>query len=118
MAMQIGGVTIPASMSGRGEIYQFNPPRVVRRNGEGVGVTAGAASLVWRWARMTQTEYDWWHQTVLTGLASKAITGTTRLMNERNVETVYSYCVVHRPVAEGVTGAEYLSVTVEITEIQ
>lgn len=118
MAMQIGGVAIPATMTGRGEVYQFVPPRIVRRNGEGVGVTAGASMLVWRWARLTQTEYDWWHQTVLTGLASKAITGATRLVNERNIETAYTYCVVHRPIAESVTGGEYLGVTLEITEIQ
>lgn len=118
MAIQIGGITVPGSMASRGEVYQFSPPRVVRRNGEGVGVTAGAASLAWRWARLSQTEYDWWYQTVLSGLASKAISGATRLYNERNVETAFTWCVVHRPVVETVTGGEYLGVTLEITEIQ
>jgi hypothetical protein len=117
MAVQIGGVAVPTTMAGRGQIYLFQPPKVVRRNGEGLAVTAGAATVVWKWARLTQSEWNWWYTTLLTGLASKAFTSGIRLVNNLNVETAYNACVVHRPVAETVTGADYLGVTVEITQI-
>ena len=118
MAVQIGGTAIPTSMSGRGQVYLFQPPRVLRRNGEGVAVTGGQSALLWKWARLTQTEWNWWYTTICGGAASVAVSGTTRLVNNLNVETAYTYCIVHRPVAESVTGGEYLGVTVEITEIQ
>lgn len=117
MTIQIGGVNVPASMAGRGDAYVFRPPRTVRYNGEGLAVTAGTSSLTWKWGRMTQTEWNWWYTTLLTGFASKAFTSGIRLVNDLNVETAYSACVVSRPVAETVTGAEYLGVTVEITQL-
>ena len=119
MALQIGGTAIPASMNYRGLSYRFEPPRVVRKNGQGLAVTAGAARLTWTWAYITQTEWNWWYTALLTGLASKEFTGTgtTRLYNDLNVETAYNHCIVFRPVAETVLFEEYRNVTVQIEQI-
>jgi hypothetical protein len=119
MTVQINSVAIPSTMVDRGESYVFNPPRVVRQSGIGEDVTAGASSIVWRWTRMTTAEYVWWYTTLLGGAASATFpSGTTRLVNNLGTETVYTYCVVHRPVYERQTGGEYLGVTVVIDQIQ
>lgn len=119
MALQIGGNAVPVSMVNRGVEYRFEPARAVRKNGLGVPVTAGAARLTWTWAYMEQEEFDWWHQTACGGAAGKewSGSGTTRLRNERNVETAFNHCVVQRPTYRTTTGSVYQDVTVVIEQV-
>lgn len=119
MAVQIASTAIPASMVDRGEEYRFEPPRVVRQNGLGEDVVAGASTILWKWTRLTPGDFAWWYTTLLTGLPSRTFsTGTTRFVNNLGVETAYTSCVVHRPVFERMSGGEYLGVTVIIDQIQ
>lgn len=113
--MHINGVTIPTTLDNRGT-YIFEPPAVVRKNGKGLAVTGGYSKLTWRWARMKQSDWNWWCTTILTGLASKQFS-SAQLYNHMNVLTTFSNVVVNRPTFEKVSGARYINVQIEITNI-
>ena len=113
--MHIGGTTIPTSMDNRGT-YLFDPPKTIRTNGAGLAVASGYSTLSWNWARLNQTEWNWWCTTVLTGEASKRFT-SAELYNHMNVLKTFTNCVVMRPTREKVKNGKYINVKIEIANI-
>lgn len=94
MTLSIGGVTIPTSMRDSGE-YFFDPGSTIR-NGQGLTITKGLAVVTWRWTFLTQANYLWWCNTLLTGARSKAF-GSATLWNDLYVEQAFTGCIVRRP---------------------
>jgi len=109
---------LPSTMDGRGT-YLFEPPKVVRKNGLGEAVTAGFAKLTWKWKKLTKTQMDFLHTSILAGAASRTLTGTNivRLYDHTNTLTYFKNCVIQRPTFEIVTGALYHGVVWEIDQI-
>lgn len=114
--MQINSTALPAPMDERGDVYLFQPPPTVARNGAGLAVTAGVSRLTWRWASMSAADFAWWTTTLLGGAASVEFT-QAKFMNHLQTLTTYTHCIVHRPTFETVRNGLYINVTVEIEQI-
>lgn len=94
MTLSIGGTTIPTTLRDSGE-YFYDPGRRVI-NGQGLTVTVGLASVRWRWKFLTQGDYLWWCNTLLSGNRSVAFNSAS-LWNDLYVETAFTNCIVRRP---------------------
>lgn len=119
MPPQIGGTLIPDDIANKGQVYMYSPPRTVTKNGRGLAVTAGYATLIWTYQYLHQGQFDWWYTTLLGDDASRQYTGngTTKLYNQQNVLTDHDSCIVHRPVYERTDGDMYYGVTVLIDRL-
>lgn len=127
MAMSIGGMALGANTVGgsvvltelenRGTGYKFNPPEIIRRNGFGLAVTSGGASITWKHDWLPKAEFLWWRTTLLSGAASKSFSSAV-FYDETQTLTSYSYCVVDRPEYEYISYGVYYNVVINITSIR
>lgn len=114
MAMHINNVTIPTSMN-RGK-YKFNPPETLGKNGLGEPVQGGYASIEWKFATMSFTDFDWWQNTILSGLDFKRFM-LCQFVNHHRVEQAFTNCIVHFPTHDDLFGNFYENVVVRIDQI-
>lgn len=113
--MEINHIAIPAPMDSKGE-YRFER-EILGRNGMGIDVEGMAATVTWRWAEMSKTDFTWWHTFLLSGLSSYAF-AHAKLFDQAQSLATYTYCIVHRPTYERIVAGAYVGVTLEISHIQ
>lgn len=94
MTISIGGIAIPSTMAASGD-YFFDPGQT-QQNGQGLTITVGFASVTWKWKTLTQSDYLWWCNTLLTGARSKAFASAS-LWNDLYVEQAFTQAIVRRP---------------------
>ena len=106
MAIQIGGIAMPLTMSGRAQTYNFTRGEIIARNGMGEAITGGFPTVSWTWAALDQTEFAWLITTLLLGQVSRTFSATdsTVLYNELWAEEAFDYCIVLRPTYKGYSG--------------
>jgi hypothetical protein len=93
----INGVSVPASMAGRGN-YTFKPQESnVAASGD--VYARGNQSAEWVFPYMTQTELDWWY-TQLAGGLSLTLT-STELWQKRMIEQTFTGGKLLEPVCRG-----------------
>jgi hypothetical protein len=115
MAANINGTNIPTNINGRGH-YQFTPPAVLARNGQGGVIVAEYSTIVWSFPKLSVADFTWWYTTMLGGAPSLIITSAS-LYNALGALTTYTAGVLLRPTWEGVTGYYYLNVTINIEDL-
>jgi len=111
-APSINGTAVYSTMANRG-VYVFTPQIVGIANGNGAAVLAGAQRVQWQFKHVTQTEYDWWTQTLMGGAASLAIT-SAELWDHRMVSHTFTSGTLFIPYAQAYRGARYWDLNVEI----
>ena len=114
--MVIDGNTIPVDLAARGT-YQFRPPEILIKNGKGLPVTGGTATLTWTFSFMTQAEWDFWSTTVLGGAPGKECSGLTQLYDHDKTLTTFTRCVVLRPEWDRIENGLFRDVVVTIEQI-
>ena len=117
MAIQIGGHAMPTTMSGRALQYNFTPSEIIARNGDGAAIeSANGATLVWVWAYLDGTEYDYLNTTLLAEAPSATFTSATLVNNERT-EHSFTHATVLRPTYKAMVGTVYEEVTLVIDQL-
>lgn len=121
MAIKLVGQTMPLSMSARAANYVFSPGEIIATNGEGDDIqSAQGAIVVWQWAHLTATEWNYLYTTVLGGAASvrSAVADNTVLYNNASAEQAFGNAVVHRPQYKVLSGNDYQEVTLLIDNLR
>ena len=116
-ANTVGGAVVLTDLENRGKGYKFIRPEIVRRNGLGLAVTSGYASIEWSHDWLPKAEYLWWRTTLLSGAASKSFTSAS-LYDDTQTLTSYSYCVVEAPTYDSISYGVYYNVMIRITNIR
>lgn len=114
--MKINNQTIPAPMDDKGA-YNYQPPAILARNGEGAAVAAPYATLSWQWAYLTKTEYLFWRNTVLGGAPSATFTTNCQLYDDTQTLITVTHCTVLRPSYEAIESGLYKNVSLTIDQI-
>lgn len=111
---KINNITIPTSIATRGA-YRYAPPAIIHVSGSGAAVTAVHHSIEWVWSVMDETDYTWWHTTLLGGAASGTFTSTNELPDEFGVEQTYAEVTVSRIEYGRLQGGYFHNVTARLT---
>lgn len=113
--MQINSNDILAPMDEKGA-YKFNPAPVVAKNGAGLAITAGYATVTWSWPWLSKADFQYWITTVCAGTAAKEFTQCKFVDNTGTLQT-YSHCIVNRPDYEKIENGVFWNVTITIEAI-
>lgn len=116
MAMQINGVTMPASIENYSVGYVYNPFPATVTDGEGNVLSVGYPEIVWTFERLTAAEFNWWATTICTGLPSKKFTSAA-LYNNLDTLITFSNLVVQYPTFDSREYGTYQNVTIKITQL-
>ena len=114
--MQINNKDIQAPMDEKGS-YKFNPAPVVAKNGAGIAITAGYASITWSWPWLSKADFQWWITTLLAGAAA-AEYSQAKFLDNTGTLTSYTHCIVNRPDYERMENGVFLNVTISIEAIR
>lgn len=121
MAIKLVGQNMPLSMSARAANYIYTPSEIIATNGEGDDLeSAQGASVLWQWAHLSATEWDYLYTTVLAGAPSvrSAAIGNTVVYNNQRQEQTFNNAVVHRPQYRVLSGTDYQEVTLLIDNLR
>jgi hypothetical protein len=116
----IGGHDMPASMNNRALNYVFERAKIIGRNGEGAAIaSAGGCAVLWVWAYLDATEFDYLNQTLLDAAPSATFTGVAATMryNERHELEAFDHAIVLRPTYKALSGVTYHEVTLVIDSL-
>ncbi len=108
--------TMPSPMDTKGR-YVWNTPEILRRNGEGVAVIAGFASVVWTFTALRLADYQWWTITLLQRQASRQFGNGTTLVDHNGNNIIVKSCVVEMPTYDYASNGWCNNVTVNIKRI-
>jgi hypothetical protein len=110
MTVSVNGTTIPESIRTRGR-YQFKRAEL-RKSAVGVGYRAGTQSVTWSFSIMEASDWNWW---VARCSGNPSVTLTSAVLwDDANIEQSFTSGELYWPTNEGVEGAAYVNVIVQI----
>lgn len=121
MSIKLCGQTMPTSMSTRAANYIYTQAEIIGANGEGDDIeSAQGASVLWQWAYLNATEWDYLNTTVLAGAASvrSSTVGNTIVYDSSRAEKTFNNAVVHRPQYKVLSGVTYQEVSLLIDHLR
>lgn len=120
MAIKIGNIAMPTTMSSRALSYNFNRGEIIARNGMGEAIVGSSASVIWTWATLSQAEFAWIISTLLLNLPSRSFSAadSTVLYNELWQEEAFDSCTILRPTYDGYSGFSYHKVVLTIDTLR
>lgn len=113
--MQLGGTSFPTTIDNHGR-YLFKRA-VLRYNGNAEAVEAIFASVLWTFPYMDMADFEWLHDTLMEGDASKVFTSGSLKDDRGNLITITN-AVAYRPTYEFASGGEANGVVFEIKRIR
>jgi hypothetical protein len=91
----IAGISVPDGIYNRG-MYMFYPQEY-ETAGDGTAVAVGSQSAIWRYARLTASQLNWWRWIALAGANSRSTTFSLWIDDTRETVTSFTSGIVYAP---------------------